>query len=131
MTSPIILPSSQPLVLFDADCLLCRNFAHWGERRAGKALQFQGWQTFLATEAATHLAETMGNLHELPPDKLRVIDSGQIFSGPAAWQRLLELHPDFKGLHWLAERLGLTAPTARALEKAGAWAQRLCLTCGR
>lgn len=98
-------------LLYDETCGLCRTLAVWIERRSS------GQLVALGAQAAEQLCV--------------IEDDGARHEGIAAWQKVLELYPDLRGLHWAASRLGLARETARVLERTATLARRFCWTCRR
>jgi hypothetical protein len=107
-------------VLFDDSCALCRTLATWVATRSGGAasgLTFKSWQSHYGDDTT--------------PGVLRVLTADGELDGPAAWEFLLRQVPDLSSLNWLAQRLGISAGVARALDSAGHFSRRFCRTCGR
>lgn len=119
------------VVLFDAECPPCRTLAVWAQARAaGSSLVFQAWQDFASTPAAADVLTS--EQRALPADTLRVLTGATLLEGPAAWEHLVEQHPTFQQLSWMARNLGLSHPegsTGRALMQAGRIVRRLCRRC--
>lgn len=109
------------VVLYDAECPLCRSLATFAARIPRPELTFAAWQDFRRSFPPAIAA--------LPADRLRVFRDGTLLEQEEAWAYLLERHPDLSALNWLAEKLGAVRATGKALDKAGAIARRLCFRC--
>jgi predicted DCC family thiol-disulfide oxidoreductase YuxK len=112
---------STDLILFDADCVLCRSLAELASKRAGPGLRFVAWQDY--TQRAS--------LGDGVADRLRARIDGELVEGEAAWAALIARHRDLAGLDWLAGKLGLTKQTARAASRAGGLLRKICRSCGK
>ena len=111
---------SGPIILYDENCPLCMNLAGLASRRSKNALEFLPWSEF--------------NVPDITPDeqvKLGFWDGKTLYEGAQAWQKLLELHPDFSILNWAAEKLQLTEKLSRLMQGAGYTMRRLCGRCPR
>jgi len=120
---------SQPTILFDEDCSFCRTLAELSARRSAGQLQFIAWQRFRTSPEATQYFDDAALA--APADKLRVLAEGKIFEAASAWEWLLSAHPDLRSLAWMAEKLGLTRPTAKIFERTGHALRWLCGCCRR
>lgn len=117
------------LVLYDADCLLCRNLAQLVSKRAGSDLRTQSWQSFRGSIVARRAFPS--ELLERPADQLRVWSGARLLEGRAAWEYLLASYRDLKALDWLASQLGLSEHVASVLQATGRAARRFCGGCSK
>jgi predicted DCC family thiol-disulfide oxidoreductase YuxK len=116
------------IVLFDADCPLCRSLAELASRRSRGKLAFQSWQEFRSTRQASEIGQDIASF---PADVLRVWDGVRLIEGEAAWHFLIERYQDLKPLGWLAAKLGLERRAAQLMESGGRVLRRLCWRCPR
>ena len=79
-------------------------------RRFREDLRIEGWQN----------SDSIG---------LRI--QGELHTGDAAWQRLLEIDPHLHGLNWLAAKMGLEATLARTVRSGAGFLRFLCPACRR
>ena len=117
------------IVLYDAECPLCRNLAAFAARHARGPIAFKAWQSFRGSPVAQLLFD--GETRSRPADSLRVLEGGHLRAGPDAWAFLLEAYPALRGLGWLASQLGLQAQVAATLDRAGHRVRRACCSCRR
>jgi hypothetical protein len=113
-------------VLFDSDCVLCRNLAAYAERRAAGSMRFISWQKHYGLDSASDGPDQM---FKNEAAVLRVFTGGETLDGADAWTHLLSTFPDLSAFNWLAESLNLKAQAGAVLHKAGHVARRLCLRC--
>lgn len=113
------------LLLFDAECPLCVNLAALVARRSAGAVACRAWQAWRESDAAR--ATQPAALLARPADKLRALDDGRLLEGEAAWAAALSACPDLAPLQWMAAKLGLTRPAARAMQFGGLVARRAAL----
>lgn len=111
-------------VLFDGDCMLCRNLAAYAERRAGNSMRFISWQKYYGSDD-----QVAADLFKNEAVVLRVFTAAQTLDGADAWTHLLTTFPDLAAFNWLAESLNIKAQAGAVLNKAGNVARRLCLRC--
>ena len=123
MTDAATGANEQDLVLFDADCPLCRSLAELAGRRTGGALRFAPWQEARAMLGAEEQTR--------PADKLRVLTGGRLLEGEGAWTFLLEHYEGLAGLGWLAGKLGIAKETARVMAGSAGLLRRMCRRCGK
>lgn len=114
------------VILYDEQCALCRSLAAFARRLSHQELDVEPWQKFSLTSRARELWEDPG---QFSADQLRVIADSQVFEGVHAWEWLLLHHPALKQIGWLAERLGLSTVTAKALQHTTHRARRACPWC--
>ena len=108
-----------PIVLYDQDCYLCRSFAGFAEKLVDNEMTFESWQSY---------KERSGS--ELESDKLRVLlADGNLIEAEQAWEWLLLEHPKLKPLGWVAEKLGISKQTAKAIRKSGDTLRIFCRKC--
>ncbi len=124
-----VLEQNPPLVLYDADCSMCRFFAEVARKRASGALEFTPWQDFRSSERA--VAGLSQEVREQPSDRLRLYHNNELYEDSAAWEWLLKEHPDLKGLGWIAEKMGVRHGAAKVIEKSAKTFKRFCYNCGR
>lgn len=96
-------------LVYDGQCPLCCQLAQWVERRS------EGRVTTMPDENA--------------PTSIVVMIGDERRTDVAAWAALLEYHPDFSALHWLAAKMGLATEAARVMMAASGAARRLCASC--
>jgi predicted DCC family thiol-disulfide oxidoreductase YuxK len=117
-------------VLYDDACPLCRTLAEMVGRRAEGRLCFESWQTFSSRSfEGRALASEPLDLANSQPDRIHILVDGQMYAGVAAWEYIVNLHPDFVGLTWLAQRLGLTREIAHVVQSTAALLKRFCFRC--
>ena len=109
---PILNPKI--VILFDANCSLCRSLATFMAARSPRSWQFKEQDSTKA--ATTSLGATV---------------DGISYTGPDAWQIIIEQHPQFSSLSWLANKLGLINETAKTAEKIGSGLRLFCKSCRR
>ncbi len=118
---PMDNSSQQPIVLYDEDCFLCRSFAAIAGAKVTDEIHFESWQSYKQRSGSP-----------LESDKLRVLLSdGTLIEAEEAWEWLLREHSSLKPLGWMAEKLGITKQTARAIRKSGDAIRRFCRKCKR
>jgi predicted DCC family thiol-disulfide oxidoreductase YuxK len=116
----------QAVVLFDAECIVCKNLAGFVARRS-TGDRFIAWQEFVASaEGQSILSSQQLSQHA---DRLRVWTGKQLLEKEDAWLFLMERNRDLAGLNWLASQIGLSVTLARSMEKAGSMVRRLCWRC--
>jgi len=108
-----------PIVLYDEDCYLCRSFAGFAKKLVNGEMMFESWQSYKLRSGS-----------ELESDKLRVLlADGSLIEAEQAWEWLLQEHPKLKPLGWIAEKLGVTKQTAKAIRKGGDTLRIFCRKC--
>ena len=94
------------IVRFDHECPLCKILAQFMQQR-------------VSIENIKFMPSETPN-----PDRLMVsaCEGGVYaeYSGVQAWQWLLERHPTFKEINWVAQRLGIASGSASALVRSAA-----------
>ena len=117
-------------VLYDEACPLCRTLAEMVGRRAEGKLHFESWQTFSSRGSeGLELASDPSQISKSHPDRIHILVDGQMYAGAAAWEYIVSLHPDFVGLTWMAQRLGLTREIAHVVQSTAALLKRFCFRC--
>lgn len=116
------------MILYDGDCPLCCTLAQFAARRPISSLVVSSWQDYVVSEEARK--RHPDDILRSPASQLRALTmEGELLDGPEAWTYILAQHPDFKQLHWLAERLGLAKTVANSLERTGHFLRRMCARC--
>lgn len=111
-------------VIFDQQCAMCRFLAGVMRKRS-----LDHW-SFISFEQFELLGHNLDLQDEHGQQLLGVWDGKTLYKGQAAWEKILELHPDFKSLLWIARILGLErSKLASAVERTGHVARRLCRSC--
>ncbi|MCX6127308.1 MAG: hypothetical protein NTV34_21515 [Proteobacteria bacterium] len=103
-------------VLFDPECSVCRNFAHF----IGKLTPPD--QIIFAPSSDTNPKELVVTFKDNE-------GSDDWLSGISAWEWLLAHHPTLSGLGWMAEKLFIKRPAAVALSSGAQLLRRLCGRC--
>jgi predicted DCC family thiol-disulfide oxidoreductase YuxK len=103
------------VVRFDPNCTLCKMLANFMQQRVSIHDI-----VFVASDAPS-------------PDQLVVeacdITGSTLFSGADAWQWLLERHPVFKEINWVAQRLGIASAAAASMSQGGHLLRKFCFRC--
>jgi len=119
----------QPIVVYDRACPLCRNLAALAQRRETAKLRFVGWQDLTQEFSPAELSRFKPSPQDFPNSLAVITKNGQTLIDAEAWQFLLIEAPGLKSLNWIASKLGLTKPMARALHRGGGFLRSLCTRC--
>lgn len=119
-----------PILLYDGDCVLCCQLAAWVAKATVDRLTVLSWQSFVNRPTDCPPVPGVGG-EEHRPSSLYVWDQTVWLRDGPAWEYVLEQHPSLRGLHWLAQKLGLSPQAGRLAAGAGSWVRRWCRSCRR
>ena len=113
--TPSQQPQMPPVVRYDSACSLCTMLAQLAGKRVSTSQML-----FLPSEKVT-------------PEKLEIEfsenEEKKILAGENAWLWLLEHHPDLDEIHWIAQKMGIAAPTSRYMMRGAEILKRFCFRC--
>ena len=103
------------IVRFDPECMLCKNLAQFMQQRVSMdEIKFIASSTPHPKQLSVEVCE--GGAHTE-------------YSGVEAWQWLLERHPSFKEIHWVAQRLGIASGAAKTVALGTDLLRKFCYRC--
>ena len=115
------------LLIYDGECELCTNLAHFVEKRSDGKIKTISWMEFSASRLTEHDALTYSE--DASPASIGVFYGGSLHTGPSAWDLLLTHYPDLKSVNWLANKLHLRRHAITGLQITTSAARRLCRNC--
>ena len=112
---------NKPILIYDNECFICRNFALFAQKAAKDELRIEGYGDYqIRTDRS----------RDLSPDLVHLdMGQGEILSGDAVYDKVLELYPNFHALNWIMDKLRIKPLVYTGAKKTASYFRKRCKSC--
>ena len=119
---------SSDVLLYDADCYLCRTLVDFAKKHGNdRSLTFRPWDSW--QEYAHQWPKEVAD--HVDTDIVVVTKDGQCLTGEAAWTYAVEHYPYLDKVQWVAQRVGLVSVVPQTVRRIGKAVRKFCSRCKR